>query len=163
MKRWERRALGLLAAGGGFLGVVLGVSLLVSPGNLLAKLLLLPFIALYAWGVRCGVLMLESDPRAVRSSIWFWALQTPYFMSPVFGYFFASGSLLYVTYSPAETSLGALYRLGSQFEYSLLQADKPLVVGINLFAVAVLCLLVFRLREAPSNNSSKPTPLRGAA
>lgn len=165
MKDWQRRVLGVLALGGSFLGIALGVSLALAPGaSFLARFFCIPFIGLYCWGVWCGLRMIEEPDTALRSNRIFWALQIPYFMSPIAGYFFASGSLLFVTFRPYDLNFGALWRLGSQFEYSLLQPDKPLTIGINLFALAVVVFLTVQLRKEPSSNSFKQDPLhRGSA
>jgi hypothetical protein len=84
-------------------------------------------------------------------------------MSPIAGYLFASGALFYVTFRPTDLNVGAIVRLGSQFEYSILQADKPLTFGVNLLAVGVVLFLTRQVRREPSNNSFKPNPLRGSA
>lgn len=161
MKRWERRVLGLLAVGGGFVGVTIAGAALLGTGNWVGRLLVIPFLALYLWGTWCGLLLLEDDPRSIRLNAWLWAFQIPYFMSPVFGYAFSSGSLFYVTLWPMEAAFGALYRFGSQFEYSLLESDRPLIVGVNIVAIGAFGLLLHRLPEAPSDKP--PTPLSGGA
>jgi hypothetical protein len=164
MQHWQRRLLGTLALGGGFLGVTIAFSLLIAPGQVvLARLLVLPFIVMYCWGAWCGLRLLEGDESSLKANRLFWLLQIPYFMSPIAGYFFASGALLYVTFRPTDLNVGAMLRLGSQFEYSLFQADKPLALGVNLFAVGVVLFLTRLVRRAPSNNSFKPNPLRGSA
>jgi len=160
---WERRIIGILTLGGSFLGIVIGLTLLISQNGALAKIVCVPFLLLYAWGMWCGLLLLESQQRALSQSAWFWGIQIPYFTSPVAGYMFASGSFANVTYEPSSSTINFFYLFGSKFEYSLLQADKSLVIGINLFAVAVLALLVYRLVSSPPNNSFKPMPLRGTA
>jgi hypothetical protein len=160
MKDWQRRILGVLALGGSFLGLALGISLAFAPGtSVLARLFCLPFIGLYCWGVWCGLRMIEEPDAALRSNRIFWALQIPYFMSPIAGYFFASGSLIFVTFRPHDLNFGALWRLGSQFEYSLLQLDKPLTIGINLFALAVVVFLTVQLRKEPTSSSFEQEPL----
>jgi hypothetical protein len=163
MQTWERRILGALALGGGFLGVTIAFALLLSPGLvILARALVLSFMALYCWGAWCGLRMLEGDETSLKANRLFWALQIPYVMSPIGGYFFASGFLLYVTFRPSDMNIGAMFRLGSQFEYSILQADKPLIFGLNLFAIAIVGLLSRRIRSTPSNSSFKPNPPRYA-
>ena len=164
MQQWQRRLFGVLALGGGFLGITIAISLLISPGMaFLARVLVLPFIAVYCWGAWCGLRLIEGDESSLRANRLFWALQIPYFMSPIAGYFLASGFLVYVTFRPSDINVGAFFRLGSQFEYSLLQADKPLTFGLNLFAIAAVVVLTLQIRRAPSNNSFKPNPLRGSA
>lgn len=151
MQQWQRRILGVLALGGSFLGITLAFTLLLAPGSILGRSLVLPFLGLYCWGIWCGVRMLEDAEGAVRSNRLFWAVQIPFLTSPVAGYFFASGFLLFVTYQPANSSPGFVFRLGSQFEYSLLQPEKPFVFGVNIFALAIWVFLTYRLRTETLN------------
>ena len=162
MKRWERRVLGILALGGSFLGLVLGVTLLASQRSVLVAVFELPFLVLYAWGIWCGLRMLEQSEGALKMNAWFWAAQVPYIMSPLAGYYFASGSMLYVTYQPNTSSLGMLARFGSQFQYSLFQADKPVVLGVNILALVIVGWLVWRLYQSAPNNSIQRTQTRYA-
>ena len=163
MQLWQRRILGALAIGGGALGVAVGVQVAVSSGGALPWLLIAPFLGLYLWGIWCGVCLIENREGASRSNSVFWAIQVPLLQSPYFGYFFTSGFFSTITFQPSETKVGFLFWLGSKFEISLMQADKPLVLGVNLFALAIAVFLYVHFRKAPPNNSFKPTPLRGAA
>ena len=163
MNKWERRVLGILALGGSFLGLALGSGLLVSTNSLLTGFLLVPFLGMYVWGIWCGTSLLEQRENSVRANVMFWVVQIPYLTSPIVGYNFASGSLVYVTYMPSTSSPGLLYRFGSQFEYSLLKTGTPFIFGINILAIAVVFWLTYRLRAAPPNNSFKPSPHQGGA
>jgi hypothetical protein len=148
MKRWERRVLGVLALGGSFLGLVLGTTLLVSQRNPLAIAVAIPFLGLYVWGIWCGLRILEQpDQGVLKMNAWFWAVQVPYLMSPIAGYYFASGSMLYVVYQPGTSSVSMLWRFGSQFQYSFFQLDKPFVFGVNLFAIAIVTCIVWRVYQ----------------
>jgi hypothetical protein len=144
MAAWEWRVLGVLALGGSFLGLVVGTSVLPAQQGVLARVLMVPFLGLYAWGIWCGLRMLERAPRALLPNAWFWALQVPYLTSPVLGYAFTSGSFLYLTWAPFTSNFGFTWRLGSQFQYSLLEGDKPFVIGINVFAFAMLAWIIRR-------------------
>ena len=163
LSKWERRVLGVLALGGSFLGLVLGSALLVSTKSLLAQFLTVPFLCMYLWGIWCGIALLEQRHNSTRDNVMFWFVQIPYLTSSIAGYSFASGSLVYVTYMPSSSSSGLLYRFGSQFEYSLLKSGTPFVFGVNLFALAVVLWLTYRLRATPPNNSFKPNPHQGGA
>jgi len=162
MNRWERRVLGVLALGGSFLGLVLGITLLVSQHSPLVVVFEIPFLALYVWGIWCGLRMLEQPETALKMNVWFWATQVPYLTSPIAGYYFASGSMLYVTYQPSTSSVGMFYRFGSQFQYSLFQADKPFVLGVNIFALVIVGWLVWRLYQSAPNNLIQRTQTRDA-
>lgn len=148
MQQWQRRLLGVLALGGSFTGLVLVISLLIAPGSILAKVFSLPFLALYIWGIMCGLRLLESRDEAVRKNFYFWLIQIPCFMSPIAGYIFSSGASFYFTFQPSTGKWDFLARFGSLFEYSILQADKPLLFGINIFALFVSGYLFLLLRRA---------------
>jgi hypothetical protein len=165
MKIWQRRVFGILALGGGATGFAVTLQILITKSNPIEWFFCLAFIAMYAWGIWCGLRLIEGLPGAERSNTIYWLLQTPYFLSPAFGYFFASGFHLTLSVQLAPVKFNANFQLGSTMLYSLLQADKPLVIGINVFALtsALYMSRLARLAAAPPNNSFKPTPLRGAA
>ena len=162
MQKWQWRVLGVLALGGSFTGLAIGISLLITSGSILAKAFTLPFLAMYAWGLLCGLWLLEGREGSIKQNFYFWLTQVPFFMSSVAGYSFASGASIYFKFQPDISKWDFSAHFGSQFVYSFLQG-KPLLLGINLFAVAVCVYLYLALRRAPPNNSFKPTPLRGAA
>ena len=162
MRQWQRRVLGILALGGSFTGLAVGLAALIAPGGTLAKVLVLPFLALYVWGIVCGLRLIEGRDDVLRQNLYFWLMQIPFLMSPIAGYSFASGASLHLKYQPSSAEWDFFARIGSQFEYSLLQG-KPLIVGVNLVAVGVSIFLVLVVRKAPPNNSFKPNPLRGSA
>lgn len=148
MNIWERRIIGTLTLGGSFLGLVLWLMLAVGQSQLLAKILSAPFALGYLWGLWCGIQLLEGNGRGLRQSTWFWVIQIPTFSSPVLGYLFTSGAYVTVTYLPATSSFNWMMTLGSKFECSLMQADKPWMFGINFIAIVVASLLFWRFRNA---------------
>lgn len=162
MQKWQWRVLGVLALGGSFTGLALGISLLIASSSILAKALTLPFLALYAWGLFCGLWLLERREGSLRQNLYFWLTQVPLLVSSVAGYSFSSGASIYFKFQPDISRWDFSAHFGSQFAYSLLQ-EKPFVLGINLFAVAVCAYLWLAKRRAPPNPSFKPTPRRGAA
>jgi hypothetical protein len=162
MQQWQRRILGIVALGGGFTGFAVGLNLLIAPSGVLAKVLALPFLVLYAWGIVCGLRLIEGRDEALRQNLYFWLTQIPFLMSPIAGYSFSSGASLYFKYQPIGAEWNYLARLGSQFEYSLLQG-KPLIVGVNIFAVGVSLFLVLLLRKSPPGDSFEPDRPGGSA
>jgi hypothetical protein len=165
MKLWQRRLFGILALGGGAIGFAVTLQTVLTKSNPFDWLFCLAFMALYGWGVWCGLRLIEGQPGAERSNAIYWLLQVPYFLSPVLGYFFASGFHLTLALQASPMKFSFNFQLGSTMLYSLLQADKPLVFGINVFALAG-ALYMNRLSHfaaAPPNNSFKPKPLRGSA
>ncbi|MGN2254357.1 hypothetical protein ACFWZ4_13340 [Frateuria sp. GZRe12] len=134
------------------------MSSLVHQANVMVWLFSLLFMGLYAWGVWSGLRMLEGSPGAVRANFRFWLLQVPAFSSSVIGYFFASGFHLTVTLQWSPLKLNANFLLGSTFTCSLLQADKPLGAGINVFALLIALWLLRQMRRLPPDASPTPMP-----
>jgi len=149
MHLWQRRLFGVLALGGSFTGLAVGLALLLVPGGILNKILSLPLLAMYVWGMICGLRLLEGRDEALRSNFYFWLVQIPFLTSPIAGYSFSSGASLYFMYQPSASTWNYFAGFGSQFSYSLLQTDKPFVAGFNLFALAVCGYLFFLLRRLP--------------
>jgi hypothetical protein len=137
MQLWQRRALGILTLGGGAIGFAAALGLLLSRGNPIEWLFCLLFMAAYAWGVWCGMRLLESQPNAERSTLKYWLIQIPTFSSPILGYFMSSGFHTTVTLQVSPFNLNANFLLGSSFNYSLMQSDKPWLIGINVFAAVI--------------------------
>jgi len=158
MQLWQRRILGVLAIGGGALGIAVGLQVASSSNGVLAWLLIAPFLCLYLWGIWCGVCLLEDRKGAARSNLAFWAIQVPVLQSPYFGYLFTSGFFSTVTLQPAGTKLGFQFWMGSRFEISLMQADRPVVLGINLFALVVAVFLYRHIRRAPPGSPAVANP-----
>lgn len=145
MNKLLRRGLGVLDLGGSFLGLVLGLTLFLQHISLLTILLEIPFLALYCWGIWCGIRTLENHSKALRSNLWFWLVQIPLIKSYFFSYWFASGALLFVTYVPAGGNVSFTARVGSEFQYSFFK-PQPFQLGINFFALAICIVLLWRGR-----------------
>jgi hypothetical protein len=107
--------------------------------------------------------MLEGAPGAERANLKFWLAQVPVLSSPVVGYFFANGFHLTVTLQASPLKLNANFLLGSTFNYSLLDPNKPFVIGINVFALLVALWLVRQIRRQPPPNNSFKADASGAA
>ncbi|MFT3805451.1 hypothetical protein [Arenimonas sp.] len=137
MKSWQRRALGILALGGGAVGISAFLALIMTRGNPIEWFFCSVFILLYAWGVWCGVRLLEQQPGAERSMLKYWLIQVPAFGSPYFGYAMSSGFHATVALQFNPMKLNGNFLFGSSANYSLLQADQPWFVGANLFALGI--------------------------
>lgn len=158
MKLWQRRTIGILTLGGSFVGVVLAFGELVSSDRpILSRLVVLAFVGLYAWGVWCGARLLEGADRAIHANRIFWAIQVPYLMSPIAGYFFAAGAVLFLTLQPSRLQFGFSCLFGSKFDMSLLQFDRPFVIGANVFALAIYLFLDYCLRQINATDDSGDT------
>jgi len=150
MRLWQRRVLGTLTLGGSFLGFSLGFERLVTPNYAFNRLLLMPFIGLYIWGLWCGIALFEGAAGALRSSRCFWAFQIPVLYSPIVSYMFTSGCLLAISFRPAEVTFNFDVRLGSQFGYSLMQPAQPWIFGFNVVAAGICIFLTWCIRrQAP--------------
>ena len=159
MKLWQRRVLGALTLGGGFLGIVSATGLFLGEG-VATKLIGVIVVLLYGFGMWCGLLLLENSPECLRINRAFWLIQTPYFMSPLFGYYIGCGAYLYLTFSPGVSGMGWQYQFGSRFEFSLLQTGRPIVLGFNVLAILII---IFLTREIRSKNAFPKEPIDCAA
>lgn len=153
-----RRVLGILDLGGSFLGLALGLTSVLQQKTVVVVIFEIPFLLLYCWGVWCGVQMLENGPRAVRMNMGFWAIQIPYFMSPIVGYLFTSGAFLLVTYAPGTSVTSFAARIGSQFQVSLLQG-QPLQIGVNFLALAICIVLLVNRRRSAKGATEPPAAI----
>ncbi len=150
MNLWQRRVLGVLTLGGGFLGVVTGLGVFLGEGAA-PKFIGAIITLVYGFGIWCGLLMVENEPKSLSINRLYWVVQIPYFMSPLFGYFIGGGAYLYMTFKPGLSAIGWQYLLGSRFEFSLFQTGRPVVIGFNLAAFVVV---VFLTREIRSRSAS---------
>lgn len=156
---WQRRALGVLAVGGGFAGAAVAAAKMIEPElSMLASLFMVPIIGLYGWGIWCGLRLLEGDPGATAANRTFWAVQIPYLSSPLAGYLFSSGGLLVISFTPSRMDLGAVIYFGSYFQASLFQTDNPFKFGVNLFAIAMVMVLTRELRRQAAGHALQPAP-----
>jgi len=147
LKTVYRRGLGIVTLGGGFLGLTIGIATAVGPGmHPMSRLLILPFLVLYGWGIYCGLRMIEDPASSLRMNRTFWALQIPYLVSPIGGAYFFSGAYVLAAISSQAPEWRLAAKLGSEFQVTLLQADKPYAAGINLFAVGMVVFLTHQLR-----------------
>lgn len=154
MKIWQRWAIRVLSIGGGLLGIIaacIGINATAKPIEWLFGLV---FIAIYLWGIWCGVRFTEGNLTAERGMIKYWLIQVPTFGSPFLGYFLSSGLHFTVSlqFEPSHLNFGFL--IGSTFNYSLLQPNQPWFVGINLFALAIFSFLISERRQRSLSQQS---------
>ena len=150
METWKRRALGILALGGGFLGIVMILTKYISgQAGIGFVVVSIPFLVLYAWGIWCGIAILEDHPDALRLNQWFWAIQIPVFLTPYFSYIFYAGGAIILSWSITNTRFGAIAQFGSQFQLHINNGDET-AFGINILAVLVVGFIYrFAKRSAP--------------
>lgn len=141
MNDWQRRTLGIIAIGGGSVGVGTGLIPILLQQAISSHVLILISLGIYVWGVWCGVLLLESASGAIRINRIFWAIQIPVFHTPIVGYEFSTGALINVYAQPNPLYFSVSWLLGSQFNFSLLEFEKPAFIGLNLFALSLFLFL----------------------
>lgn len=151
MELWQRRGIGILTLGGGAIGVALGVQLILSNSSPVAWFFCAVFVAVYSWGVWCGLRFLEGDDSSVRSVLKYWMLQVPSFGSPFLGYVMTSGFHATVSFQILPPCFSGNLLLGSSFKYSLMQAGTPWSIGVNVFAL-VISIWLFRIRRSSPLN-----------
>jgi hypothetical protein len=151
MKIWQRRLLGILSIGGGGTGFTITLVSALGQRTLMAWVLCAVFLGLFAWGIWCGVRVLEAHPDAVRSLRRFWIAQVPVIATPWVSYTLACGFHATVRLKLAPLAFDANFALGSTFNGSLLQYDPPTQLGVNLFALAIVIWLgqLGRVEESP--------------
>jgi hypothetical protein len=162
MKIWQQRVVGILTLGGGSVGAVAALQLLFTRTNPLEWIFCVAFMGVYAWGIWCGVRLLEGQPGSERSTLKYWLVQIPTFGSPLLGYFLSSGFHTTVSVQLDPIKFNANFLLGSTFRYSLLQSEEPWLVGVNVFALVIAWLLA-RASRQPTPNSSLTADASGAA
>jgi hypothetical protein len=147
LKIWQRRLLAILAIGGGFIGAVQCIATMVGTRRVVEWVFVLAGFAFYCWGVWCGTRLMESQPGAERANRVFWLAQVPTFSTPVAGYFLTCGFHVTVKLVFAPFKFAGNFLLGSTFEYSLLQSDEPIYVGMNIFAFGIAGWLIHTSRH----------------
>lgn len=152
MRVWQWRAIGVLTLGGSFLGLVLTLITVPGVGNLLSKFIASIFVGLYAWGVWCGMGMLERSVDTFRKSILFWAFQIPYFTSPLLSYNFSSGARATVALQTADPQFLWTVQLGSHFAAMVLR-PAAWGIGVNLLALVVTVFLSYKYRAYTSQQN----------
>lgn len=162
MNIWFWRFLVVLTIGGGFLGVVVLVDSLFAAQNMpvFAYAIFAVLIALYIYGIFAGI-QLSENANHYGHVLVFYALQVPFFSSPILVYRFACG--FHATIWVVAFNIGWMLRLGSDCQLTILQPN-PWGGGVNLFAAAILFALVIHLfsdedkAPAPKPPVSDPPP-----
>ena len=165
MRRWQKRALGVVTLGGAATGFLMTVTSLSSAKNALTLSVGLVFATIFAWGVWCGMHILEGDENAENAAMWYWSIQVPSIESPMITYSLSSG--LYggakLKFIPS-ISIWVDGAIGSSFRFWLGQAGAPWVIGMNLAAAAIVAWLFYRQQHVlvhagtPAPRSTQENP-----
>lgn len=139
--------LGILAIGGGALGLVVTAMQLGGAMHSLAMvLLLLLFAAAYMFSIWCGVAILQRRPGWLRMNRILWGAQVVSIASPLLSYSFSSGAMLMMWCRFSPWGAGVQTRLGSSFDIAM-GRDSHVSLGLNLFALAITLYLARKARH----------------
>jgi hypothetical protein len=153
MKSWLRLTLITVTIGGGFTGVAITLQALFRPSQPPAYyLLMLAFLALFAFITVSGLVFVHK-PERTDLLIVALALQIPWVSSPIIAYKLAAGFQVCIALIGGRFAGG--FRLGSDFQINVFQL-LPWGAGVNLFALALLVLLL-RATRMP-DKALQPTP-----
>ncbi len=144
MRSFVFRLIGILQIAGGLYGSVAMVRRLLPGGSAAAVLETALGLALFAFVLVAGVLLVEGHERGVRLSGWAQLLQLPLLATPVFSYALHAGGYLniYTTFHLARPWLD--WNIGSQGFVLALGGPAVSRVGVNL--LALLSWLLLKLR-----------------
>lgn len=155
MHKWLQRILGILALGGGFAGLALGLGLLTTAGPWFAQFLVALFLVISAWGVLSGLWLLEGRPNAYRQNFYFWLLQVPYVLSNAGIYFVACGASWFLTWQPQVPQWDYFPSFGAHFLFAIApQHAQPLTLGVNVFATAICAYFWWLQRQRSRPNDA---------
>jgi hypothetical protein len=136
--------LGILAIGGGALGVFVA-ALQMSHGSqsFAGGLLLFLFAIVYVFGIWCGVALLQRRPGWLHLNLIFWGMQVLSIATPLVSYSFASGASFTVWGRFVPLGAGFSTWMGSRFDFAV-GRDVHVVLGLNLLALAITAYLARR-------------------
>lgn len=153
MDNWQRRALGILAIGGGAIGLSSSMMAVLQGRGLATTNLFVIALGMgfFLWGVWCGVQMIEVSAQAVRRNAFFWLAQVPLLQTPILGYTAFCGAQLqvFIKLSPIDATFAGSV-LGAQFGLNLGQPGARIAIGINVLAAGVAFWLIEKNERAES-------------
>ncbi|MBB6248031.1 hypothetical protein [Rhodanobacter sp. A1T4] len=139
------RLIGILEIAGGFYGVVAALRRLLPLGSTHESIFALIELALFAFVLVAGVLLLDNSERGITFSRWAQLLQLPLIATSVFSYALSCGAFVNVfstLHMPPH--LGLDWRFGIQGFQLALAGPGTSRIGLNL--LALLSWLALRLR-----------------
>ncbi len=139
------RLIGMLEVAGGFYGAVAALRRLPPSGSTHATMLALIDLAVFAFVLTAGVLLLGNDARGVAFSRWAQLSQVPLIATPVFSYAFSSGAFVNVVstlHLPPHLALD--WHFGTQGFALATSGPGTSHIGIN--GLALLSWLALRWR-----------------
>jgi len=152
---WLRRLLGILALGGGATGIAVTLQVMMLNVGVAAWLMSMPFLAYYAYGVACGLLLIEAGEDSLGANQWYWLLQVPVFQAKLLQFSLSSGLSLYLWCGLDHARIGFNGMVGSAWHFAFLQAPETPLVGFNAVALAAF-LTLWRLRRTSGASFGAP-------
>jgi hypothetical protein len=162
MKTWLRLTLVTMTVGGGFAGIALTLQALFNShgASTLNLLVMIAFVGLYTFVTISGLIFVH-DPNRTTPLMVALAIQIPSVSSSSVVYKFAAGirAFLMLGGSQGTNTPGVRFSWdffpGSSWTFSL-SRDKPLAIGVNVAALAILAFAWQALR--PARESVHPSP-----
>jgi hypothetical protein len=149
MNVWFRRLLLVLTIGCGFLGIALTIQFFAQTDKVVAYIMLLAFIGLYAYGIFVGLKLSEGPPPLKHLRLYF-GLQIPFISSPLVVYRFCSG--LQATVAIGQSGLTWDCRLGTEWQFAIF-SSAAWGCGVNFVALIIVFLLYSRLATTAGKDS----------
>lgn len=136
MRKWQRRAVGILTLGGSSVGLA-AIASEISFSQLapLSLVVVAMFAALFCFGIAVGVLIVEDTHDALSLALPFWLAQIPAFQSPWISYELFTGAKFTILFQSALT-INFEWAGGSHFNLYLFPGD-PGAIGVNIVAIVV--------------------------
>src|SRR5262245_38644726 len=120
----------------------------VSQQHWIFVLLAVLFLGVFAWSALTGFRLWRGDARGKKWAKILYAAQIPILTVPGFNYEYYTGLSLAILGGQAEKNFS--FGLGASLSLYLDTRITGLYYGVNLFAVAALVYLLYRLRTSPS-------------
>lgn len=139
------RLIGILEIAGGFYGVVAALRRLLPLGSTHESVFALIELALFAFVLVAGVLLLDNSERGITFSRWAQLLQIPLIATSAFSYALSSGAFVNVfstLHMPPHLALD--WRFGTQGFVLALTGPGASRIGIDLLALLSWLALRFR-------------------
>jgi hypothetical protein len=150
MPRWMRRTLGTLTLGGGAIGLVSVMVGMSQAAGANVWMVLLAFATIYAFGIWCGIAIFEERPEAAGINSIYWMLQVPASRTYWLSYFLSSGFHLTLWWPWNLWQTHFELQFGSVWNMFLFNAPETSMIGLNVFALAVVGYLRFRRQRSPA-------------
>lgn len=153
LRTWLRVAIGILDVLGAATGIALTAFDMTRPTPAAGLGIAALFLTLFGFGIVSGILLLRAHPAALPCNRVYWLLQAPAFASPYLTYAFAAGLAAPIWLQLRPLHWGIEGHVGAMFMFYIGGA-QPVMLAVNLFALALAVLLIRARRLGPVAASS---------